>query len=249
MRPASPFGCDGGAGAGGRGPAPRMATSGREVRRVAYPPPPDRTSLAFYRVEDLDGALLRELCRRGLQPPLRDRMAGSVSEALPEDQLSPEHWSYLEVSPDLEVYRWSWARRTPVVFDRPLGAGAYLLHVVGHRPSRGEAEPVRFLLDEAGLAAEEQLPPGRFHLCFQVSWPGHDGAPRLAVEHPLWSTGAPGDLSRRTLSFLLYGAWLTPMGEGATVQEACHEGARRSARSNPPPPGRSSLQHRERAAQ
>ncbi|MFP3940587.1 MAG: hypothetical protein ACLF0P_09800, partial [Thermoanaerobaculia bacterium] len=203
----------------------RPARLGGEVRRVAYPPPPERASLALYRVDGLDGPRLDQLCRRGLQPPLRKRTAGSVSEALPEDQLSPEHWSYLEVSPDLEVYRWSRARRTPVVFDRPLGAGAYLLHVVGHRPSRGEPEPVRFLLEEAGFAAEERLPPERFHLCFQVSWPGHGGAPRLVVEHPLWSTGAPGDPSRRTLSFLLYGAWLTPVGEGASGRNGCRSGS------------------------
>lgn len=188
---------------------------GAKVRRVAHPQPPDRGHLALYRIERLDGILLGELCRRGVQPPIRDLMAGSVSEGLPARQLSPQHWSYLEVSPELEVYRWSRDRRTPVVFDRPLAAGEYTLHVVGHHPSGPEVEgAVGFTLEEAGLAAEEELPGGRFHACIEVTWPGGGGAPRLVLEHPLWRTGAPGDPARRRLGFLFYGAWFTPAGDG-----------------------------------
>ena len=187
---------------------------GAKIDEVGYPR--DAPTLVLYRVEGLDGELLSELCRRGLRPPLRDRMTGSVSEALPEAQLSPDHWSYLEVSPALETYRWSKAERTPVVFDRALAPGEYVLHVVGYRPGKPvAATPVRFTLEGVGSFLEEAVPEGRFHVRFQVTWPRRATAPVLTVVHPVWRTGGAADGSRRRLSFLLYGAWLVPAGEEA----------------------------------
>lgn len=185
---------------------------GAETRKIGYPG--DSPTLVLYRVEGLDGELLAELCRRGLQPPLREHMSGSVSEALPEAQLSPDHWSYLEVSPSLETYRWSKAERTPVVFDRALAPGEYVLHVVGYRPGKPESTiPVRFGVEGVGSFEEAAVPEGRFHFRFEVSWPRRAAAPVLTVVHPVWRTGGAADGSRRSLSFLLYGAWFVPAGE------------------------------------
>lgn len=188
---------------------------GEEVWTVAFPP--GRPTYTFHRVRGLDAPLLAELCRRGLEPPLRDRIAGSVSEAMPADQLPGEEWSYVEVSPDLEVYRWATSPRVHVQFDRPLPEGRYTLHVVGSRAPR--AEPgFRVELPGAGLQAERSVPPGRFHLCFEIDWRRGGRTPSLAVEHPVWRSPGPdaqaaGDA--RSLSFLLYGAWLTPEGPDA----------------------------------
>lgn len=91
--------------------------------------------------------------------------------------------------------------------DKPTPRGA----------SRGGAAGLLLL-----LVALAPLTLWRAHLAlFPGLVAGHGGAPRLVVEHPLWSAGAPADPSRRTLSFLLYGAWLTPAGEGGAAEEAC----------------------------
>lgn len=181
---------------------------GAEVREFGYPP--GQPSHTLYRVDGLDGELLGELCRTGLTPPLRARMEGSPAKALPEGQVSPEHWSYVEVSPELEVYRWSTSQRTPVEFDRRLPSGDYVLHVVGYRPARPAAvAPVGFTVEGAGWTEEVRLGEGRFHLRFEVRWPGGRRPPVLVVEHPTWRSGG-GD--RPTLGFLFYGAWFAPAG-------------------------------------
>jgi len=182
---------------------------GREVERFAFPP--EQPALVLYRVAKLDGELLGALCRRGLQPPLRSEMTGSVSEALPEDQRSQSEWSYLEVSPDLELYRWSTAARALVRFDRDVGPGEYVLHLVGYRTDAPRPDaPVAVELPEVGLQWQKVVPAGRFHLCLPISWPGGGDPPALNVEYPVWSTGDI-EAGGRTLGFLFYGAWLTPV--------------------------------------
>jgi hypothetical protein len=195
---------------------------GAETRKVTHPA--RQPTLVLYRVQGLDGELLAELCRRGIRPPLRERMAGSMSEALPEAQLSPDHWSYLEVSAALETYRWSTVERTPVLFDLALAPGDYVLHVVGYRPAKPKpATLMGFALEDAGVAVEEVLPEGRFHVCLEVTWNRRAAAPVLTIDHPVWRTGAAEDGSRRSLSFLLYGAWLTPAAEEESAAEGCAE--------------------------
>ena len=185
-----------------------------DTRAVGFPP--ENPTYTFYRASGLDGALLGELCRRGVTPPLWERMAGSVSEALPGEQLAGDEWSFLEVSPELELYRWATAAEVTVRFDRPLPAGRYELHLVGARLPRSSAA-FGFELKGGGWSAERTVPAGRFHLCFEVGWDGGGGAPLLGVEHPVWShpgdgsDPAPGD--ERSLSFLLYGAWFAASDE------------------------------------
>ena len=107
------------------------------MERIAYPP--EEQALVLYRVNGISDNTFSEICRDGLDSPLRQSMEGSVSKALPEDQLSPTSWSYLEVSPALELYRWSTAPRAMVRFDRAIPAGNYDLHVVGYRADRPDS--------------------------------------------------------------------------------------------------------------
>jgi hypothetical protein len=80
-----------------------------------------------------------------------------------------------------------------------------------------------FALEDAGVAVEEVLPEGRFHVCLEVTWPRRAAAPVLTIDHPVWRTGVAEDGSRRSLSFLLYGAWLTPAAEEEPAAEGCAE--------------------------
>jgi hypothetical protein len=199
----------------------RFASS---VQRFAVPP--EQPALVLYRVEGLDAGRMHALCRRGLEPPLRDRMAASVAEALPEDQREPEGWSYLEVSPELELYRWSTASRVPVRFDRAVETGEYLLHVVGYRSNAPRpAVSVGFELQGTSLTWQRVLPEGRFHLCRRVVWPGGDSrrgdVPVLLVEHPIWPAGGPEATGGRNLGFLFYAAWWEPAPERNGEDEGC----------------------------
>lgn len=171
-------------------------------------PEPTR-DYAVYRLEGLHQERLRELCASGLSSRFARELARVPSKALAENQHNTVYWSFVETGAELEMSRWSVSPVTPVIFDRPLAAGRYVLHVMGYRePYPRDPQPMGFRLRHTELAVSADVAGGAFHLEFPLRLDRPLRRPVLLVEHALWSpTEVSGSHDARKLSFLLYAAW------------------------------------------
>lgn len=172
--------------------------------------PPSRKDYRIDRLRGLNSARLRALCASGFAPAGRGSWSTAVAVAAPEDQPLAGELSYLELDEELELYRWATAPRIDLRFDRALAAGSYRLHLAGLRlPHPTERAAVSLTLEGAGPAQSFELGPGRFEVVMEVRFDRQQRAPRLRVEHPTWKPAeVAGSADPRTLSFLVYGAWL-----------------------------------------
>lgn len=172
-------------------------------------PEPGR-AYALYRLEGLHEERLQELCSRGFSSRFARELQGASSRALAENQYNTTYWSFVETNPRLEISRWSISARTPVIFDKPLAAGKYVLHVRGYRaPQPVDPCKMSFKLRARGdLAASSSVGSGPFELVFPVRLERPLKRPILFVEHALWSPAEVSDSNdTRQLSFLFYAAW------------------------------------------
>jgi hypothetical protein len=175
---------------------------------------------AVYRLEGLHEQRLRELCASGLSSRFARELARGPSRALAENQHNTGYWSFVETGAELETSRWSVSPVTPVIFDRPLAAGDYVLHVKGYRePYPRDSQPMGFRLRRSGLAVSAEVGGGAFHLEFPLRLERPLRRPVLIVEHELWSPAEVGaSKDTRKLSFLLYAAWFEAASEDDSQQ-------------------------------
>jgi hypothetical protein len=177
-----------------------------QVRWASYPEPHgDHT---VYRLEGQRSAVLEGLCARGLSNIGPQLPPTALSGALPRDQDPADHWSYLEVGSDLDLYRWGSGEQVTIRFDRKIPAGSYLLHLKGARTTQPHSR-IDLGLE---LVGAEKPPPrnleaGPFHLKIPVTVNHTLRPPSLRVRHPVWSPEGTGS---RQLSFLFYSAWIEP---------------------------------------
>ena len=187
----------------------------RSVEERSFPAP--RHNSRLYRLEGLEAERLRSLCSTGWASRATRRLASAPSKALPETQSDLAHWSFLEIEveagPDgavaIETFRWATGAVTPLIFDAPLPAGRYLLHLEGVRqPHPREAETLALALDGTGVRHEAVVVPGRFEVAVPVALERPLRRPLLRVSHPTWSPAAVGrSADRRRLAFALSAAW------------------------------------------
>jgi hypothetical protein len=166
----------------------------------------------LYRLTELRTPRLEALCASGFVPAGREALATAAAVALPENQPSSPAWSFLETTPERELYRWATGRETRLRFDRPVPPGTYRLHVVGDRAAPpAPSGPMRFRL--AGAPPSSASPaPGRFHVTLDVRLDRTGTRPELVVEHETWRPAELlGSKDARTLSFLFRSAWLEPV--------------------------------------
>jgi hypothetical protein len=169
-----------------------------------------RRDYALYRLSGIDHAAGEALCRRGLDPSPVPIPPGAEAVALPENQQYQRGWSFPEVGPDLAIRRWASRETSEILFDRPLPAGAYRLHLRGYNPAY-PALPAVIAVSVPGEngALRRELPEGEFeadlpfdlharHDPFVLRWARKTWSPRTA-------TGAK---DARTLAALLAYAWV-----------------------------------------
>lgn len=171
--------------------------------------PESQKDYVIYRLDGLDEVRLRELCANGLSSRFARELAGAASAALAENQHNTTFWSFVETGAQLEMSRWSISPMAPVIFDRPLAAGNYVLHVMGYRePYPLDPQPMTFKLRGSELAETVSVGSGSFDLEFPLRLERSLRRPVLLVEHDLWSPAeVSGSKDARKLSFLLYAAW------------------------------------------
>jgi hypothetical protein len=187
----------------------RALRGGRLAADVArHDADPQGTAVA-YRLRGVDPGFARELCDRGLRPA-GGAPPGALSAGLPEDQLSGDGWSYLELDGQLDARRWATRSEVRIRFDRALPAGDYLLHLRGIRqPFPAEHAELSLELTGSSFRREATLGPGPFELTYPLTL-DRAGRPTLRVRHPTWSPAeAMGTRDRRQLAFLLDAAWLS----------------------------------------
>jgi hypothetical protein len=170
--------------------------------------PEGRDDVKVTRLFDPDRDRFATLCRTGLVSRLAGLTELAASRALPEDQEGPG-WSFLEIGNDLTTGRWATIETANVVFDRPLPAGSYLLHLVGERqPYPRETLDLRVELEGTGVRLDTSVGAGAFDISRPITIEAPIARPVLSVHHPTWSpsdVGLSGD--DRTLAFLLRAAW------------------------------------------
>lgn len=194
-------------------------TLSTSVRSKGFPEP--QHDYRIYRLDGLRTAPLEALCRTGFSPKNRGFVVRAASSAVPEDQPPSPSWSYLELNPELEIYRWATSDVTRVHFDRPLEPGTYTLLLEGLRTAFPEpiaSMAIQFEGETAVTTAAQ--PEGRFRLALRVDLKRRHAKPILEIRHPTWRPAARlGSPDSRTLSFLFYGAWLEPERSGRVLRE------------------------------
>ncbi len=181
----------------------RLASS--DLRWSAHP-----ENHGDYRVYQLTGqkeAVLQKLCARGLSNVGPTAPSSALSSALAMNQDPSDSWSYLEVGPELDIYRWGSAEEVTVRFDRNVSRGLYTVHLKGVRTNQPQAETtLAWGWSESPKRSPITLQPGPFHLEIPLEVK-QEFRPILHLEHPVWRPQGP---SSRQLSFLFYLAWIEP---------------------------------------
>ena len=188
--------------------AKHLILGGLASNEISWASHPERHGdYSVYRLKDQKTAVLQELCDRGLSNIGPSIPSTAISSALAMNQDPADQWSYLEVGPDLDLYRWGSAEEVTIRFDRKVPPGTYTLHIKGARTSEPQAVvALAWGWSQSQTQTPINLEAGPFHL--EIPFDVNRGfQPQLVVNHPVWKPKGPDS---RPLSFLFYLAWIEP---------------------------------------
>lgn len=145
----------------------------------------------------------------------------AVSAALPEFQRITDGYQNMEISDELDPFRWTRKHQIALRFDRPLQKGSYMLGMKVFRlPYPSEETDMTFSFEGEEEDYTYRAGTGTFIMEIPISLSREYRAPILLVRHPVWrvNESIPGSTDPRRLGFLFHHAWLevqsTDVGAG-----------------------------------